>query len=192
MSRSGVRSPGSGEKSKARPKTPTRSSKPKTSKPAKPGLRTPKSGFRTVVIGYGNPLRSDDGFGWRAAKLLTEVLSGWQAEIITCHQLTPELAEPLSRATRAVFIDADVEGPPGSVRHQIVRPRTPSPSAFTHTCAPADLLYSAQELYGHHPEALIISVSAQSFDFADSLSPAVSAALPKVIRQICQWLGLRG
>src|SRR5208282_6599133 len=66
-----------------------------------------------LVIGYGNPLRSDDGFGWHASRLLAEALTGRDVEVITCHQLTPELAHPLSQCRRAVFIDADAQGEPG-------------------------------------------------------------------------------
>src|SRR5580704_15594719 len=53
-------------------------------------------GPRTLVIGYGNPLRSDDALGWHASRLLAQALAGQEVDVITCHQLTPELAEPLS------------------------------------------------------------------------------------------------
>jgi hydrogenase maturation protease len=147
---------------------------------------------RTLIVGYGNPLRSDDGFGWHAGHLLGQELAGQDAEVITCHQLTPELAEPLSQCRRAVFIDADAQGKPGKIHHHAVRPQPAACSAFTHTCTPSGLLSSAQELYGHRPQALIITVSAQSFAFGDSLSPVVAAALPKVVGHVCQWVRAAG
>lgn len=145
-----------------------------------------------LIIGYGNPLRSDDGFGWHASRLLGWELAGQDAEVITCHQLTPELAEPLSQSRRAVFIDADAHGKPGDIHRRAVRPQVAASSTFTHRCTPSALLASAERLYGHRPQAVVITVSAQSFAFGESLSPVVSAALPKVVDQVRQWLGVAG
>ena len=143
-----------------------------------------------LIIGFGNPLRSDDGFGWQAGRLLARELAGQEAEVITCHQLTPELAEPLSQARCAVFIDAGVEGKPGEIRHGALRPQAPASSTFSHSCSPSGLLASAQVLYGSCPKAILITVTAQSFEFGDSLSAAVSATLPKVMDQVCQFASL--
>jgi len=144
---------------------------------------------KALIIGYGNPLRSDDALGWHASRLLAPELAGHDVEVITCHQLTPELAERLSQSTLAVFIDADAEGVPGEIHRRAVRPQVPASSSFTHTCTPSGLLASAQQLYGHSPEAVVITVTAQSFEFGESLSPVVSSALPKVVDQVCQWVG---
>jgi hydrogenase maturation protease len=190
MKKSGVRGPKSEvRKPKAAGNT-KESSGSQISKQDDSRLRTSDLGLRTLIIGYGNPLRSDDGFGWHASQLLAQALTGQDVEVLTCHQLTPELAEPLSKCRRAVFIDADAHGKPGEIHRRTVRPQIPTSSAFTHTCTPAGLLASAQQLYGHRPRALVITVSAQTFEFGDALSPVVSAALPKVVAHVCQWIGL--
>jgi hydrogenase maturation protease len=142
-----------------------------------------------LIVGYGNPLRSDDAFGWHAGRLLAQSLAGQDVEVITCHQLTPELAEPLSQCTHAVFIDADAEGTPGEIHHRSVRPKVPASSSFTHSCTPSGLLASAQQLYGRRPPAIVITVTAQSFEFGDALTPVVSAALPEVVAHVCDWVG---
>ena len=142
-----------------------------------------------LVIGYGNPLRSDDGFGWHASRLLAEALAGRDVEVITCHQLTPELAERLSQSARAVFIDADAKGVPGEIHFRTVTPEAPASSGFTHTCTPSGLLASAQQLYGRCPEAIIVSVTALSFEFGESLSPVVSAAVAGAVDLVQQWVG---
>lgn len=150
---------------------------------------TVSAGPRALIIGYGNPLRSDDGFGWHASRLLSQAIGQEGIEVITCHQLTPELAEPLSHCQRAVFIDADAAGKPGDIQRRAVRVQAPASSAFTHACTPSGLLAGAKQLFGHRPRAIIITVSAQSFEFGESLSPVVSAALPEVVAQACRWLG---
>jgi len=145
-----------------------------------------------LIIGYGNPLRSDDGFGWHASRLIAQALSGQDAEVITCHQLTPELAEPLSRSSSAVFIDADAQGTPGEIHRRPVPSRIPDSSTFTHSCTPSGLLASAERLYGHRPPAVVITVSAQSLAFGDTLSPVVSAALQQVVGEVCWEVGRAG
>jgi len=123
--------------------------------------------------------------------LLAQTLAGQDVEVITCHQLTPELAEPLSKCRRAVFIDADAHGKPGEIHCRAIPPQNPASPAFTHTCTPSGLLASARQLYGHRPRAIVITVSAQTFEFGDALSTVVSAALPKVVDLVCQWVGLK-
>ena len=68
-----------------------------------------------LIIGYGNPLRGDDGVGWRVAEAVAAALPDGAAEVLTVHQLTPELAELMSRADRVIFIDAAAEGEAGEV-----------------------------------------------------------------------------
>ena len=58
--------------------------------------------MKPLVIGYGNSLRGDDGAGPYAARLLQNMNDegGW--DIVACHQLTPELAETISRASLVI------------------------------------------------------------------------------------------
>jgi Ni,Fe-hydrogenase maturation factor len=89
-----------------------------------------------------------------------------------------------------VFIDADTEGDAGDLHRRDVHPQGPTSSAFTHSCSPSGLLASAQGLYGRRPQAVIITVTAQSFAFGDSLSPVVSAVLPEVVDQVRRFTSL--
>jgi hydrogenase maturation protease len=141
-----------------------------------------------LIVGYGNPLRSDDALGWHACKLLEREFVCQSAQIIACHQLTPELAEPLSQCRQAVFIDADATGIPGAIRLRTVRAEVPTGLLFTHTCTPSGLLAIALQLYGHMPVAILITVSGQCFELGDTLSPAVVATLPEVVAQACRWV----
>ena len=145
-----------------------------------------------LIIGYGNPLRTDDAFGWHASRLLADTLTTQDIRVITCHQLTPELAESLSQCQLAVFIDADAVGQPGEIHRRVLLPQADASSAFTHTCTPSGLLSSAQRLYGHCPDAITITVTAQSFEFGEALTPIVAAALPKVMEMVREWVGSIG
>ena len=56
---------------------------------------------RVLVIGYGNPLRSEsDALGWRVVAQLEAALQNLpEVEVHACQQLTPELAVALSEST---------------------------------------------------------------------------------------------
>ncbi|SRR5581483_5110502 len=134
-----------------------------------------------LLIGYGNPLRQDDGLGWQVAARLEAVPSGLQ--VIACHQLTPELAEPISRADRVVFVDARRGQTAGRVASHPVAPDMAA-SAFSHHLAPGVLLALALALYGSCPPAWVVTVAGATFGHGPDLSPAVAAAVPAVVRHV--------
>jgi Ni,Fe-hydrogenase maturation factor len=111
----------------------------------------------TLIIGYGNPLRGDDGFGWHAALRLREIVHDADIEILAVHQLTPELMDPISRARRVIFIDAAVGEDAGKL-----------------TVAP---LETTGSLYRARPEALLITVVGLDFEIGADLSEPVQLAL---------------
>ena len=68
-----------------------------------------------LIIGIGNPLRSDDGLGWVVAEQLSHGCD-LVCDIHTVHQLTPELAQWMAAVNLVVMIDASYEGEPGELR----------------------------------------------------------------------------
>jgi hydrogenase maturation protease len=131
----------------------------------------------TLIIGYGNPLRGDDGFGWHAALRLRDLIQDPGVEILAVHQLTPELMDPVSRARRVIFIDAAVGEEPGKLTvAELGTTGGPAP-VFTHFATPSGLLEGARWLYGAKPEALLITVVGLDFEIGEGLSEPVRAAL---------------
>ncbi|NWG16453.1 MAG: hydrogenase maturation protease [Chloroflexi bacterium] len=143
---------------------------------------------RVLIVGYGNPLRGDDALGWHAAQQLSENIRRQDVEILTCHQLTPELAERLSRSERVIFIDAACVGVPGEVSQQRVSPAVSAAVDFTHHFDVPALLACTQILYGVCPQAVLCSVAAESFELTESLSPAVEAAVPELLERVYRLL----
>lgn len=137
-----------------------------------------------VIIGYGNTLRGDDGLGWLAAEHLAGTIHPCQAWVITCHQLTVELAEALSKATLAILIDARVGAQPGIIACEEIRPLPDAAPSLHHHMAPESLLACAEAIYGRAPRTVLITVTGESFAFGEGLSPAVQAALPSVIKHV--------
>ena len=144
----------------------------------------------TLIIGYGNPLRGDDGIGPRAAELLSDEgvmrppLLPEGVQVLVCHQLTIELAPQIAEADRLILIDAHATGEPGSVQQCILTPAIPDSSNLTHHIDAQGLLAAAQMLYGHAPETMLFTVSGGSFDYGEALTPAVAAVLPELLARI--------
>jgi hydrogenase maturation protease len=138
---------------------------------------------KVLIIAYGNPLRSDDGLAWRVAEKLSEQYLTSDLEIITCHQLTPELALPASQASLVLFIDAARAGIPGEIASVLVEPQRAS-SVFTHEFSPSTILNVAQDLHGRCPKAFAISLCGDCFDHGEVLSPKVEGSLPRLVAQV--------
>jgi len=151
------------------------------------GLSSVIAMARTLIVGYGNPLRSDDGFGWHAAQQLSTSLPESDVEVIARQQLTPDLAETASHFPLVIFIDAARDLPPGEVRCERIagggNPRAET-SGFTHFLTPASLLAWTAELYVKLPEAYYISVGGESFAEGETISPIVRAAFEPVTAQV--------
>jgi hydrogenase maturation protease len=137
-----------------------------------------------VIIGYGNTLRGDDGLGWIAAEFLAGVIQPCQAWVITCHQLTIDLAEALSKSTLAILIDACVGAEPGLITCDDIQPGRNDAPSLHHHMPPESLLACTEALYGRAPRTVLITVTGESFEFGSDLSPAVKAALPVVIKHV--------
>ena len=140
---------------------------------------------RVLVLGYGNPLRSDDGLGWRVAVELFRANASPDVLVLPCHQLTPDLAETASLAETVIFVDCSRKGEPGEIRCDEVRSQA-GPASFTHDLSPATLLSMAAELFGVCPKAYLFTICGESFQPGENLSPAVNSrvsALKAMIRQ---------
>ena len=90
-----------------------------------------------LIVGYGNPLRGDDGVGQAVARAFANEAAIDGVEALACHQLTPELAERFAAAARVVLIDAvagrrsgrRLRRPAATRAGAVVAPRSPCRSA---------------------------------------------------------------
>ncbi len=134
---------------------------------------------RILILGYGNPLRTDDGLGWRAAEELALKFSSDEVEIRTCHQLLPEMVELISQMDTVFFVDAAQDGEPGELRCSPIVPEMGA-VRFTHQLSPAVTLGWSQQLYGRYPRAFLVSISGGCFELGEKLSPMVANTLPRL------------
>uniref|UniRef100_Q01WJ5 Peptidase M52, hydrogen uptake protein n=1 Tax=Solibacter usitatus (strain Ellin6076) TaxID=234267 RepID=Q01WJ5_SOLUE len=141
----------------------------------------------TLIIGYGNALRADDGAGYIAAELLRERIHNPAVEVLSMQQLMPELMEPISRAHQVLFIDAAILGRAGSFQRVPLRP-APACSRFTHHATPETLLAGAQSLYGRAPVSLLYTIPGKFFEIGQELTPSVRRAVEALVEELAAVL----
>lgn len=140
---------------------------------------------QSLVLACGNSLRGDDGVGPRVAEQLSEQLKDPRTEVSCSHQWTPELAEKISKADIAVFVDASAKLGPGQIQVRSVAAGPGRTGATTHSLNPERLLLLAGTLYGRVPERVfLLTIGGKSFAPGEELSPIVRNAIPAVIARI--------
>jgi hydrogenase maturation protease len=140
---------------------------------------------RTLVIGYGSPIRGDDAIGPMVADRLDDGTLPDAVRVISRHILTADLVPDIVEAGRVIFVDAEASGEPGSVRCRSLQPDGSTMSTMAHFLDPRELLAWADSLYGHRPEAFLLTVAGGEFGFSHfALSEAVERSLPRVLEEV--------
>lgn len=139
----------------------------------------------TLVVGFGNTIRSDDNAGiWIAEQLSALQLSGVVVE--TCHQLSLDLLEEFHRFSRLLFIDAAVDGEP--FRFDAVgKPNVAVPPS-AHHLTPEDLVGMYGQLYGKEVAAFLCTVRGESFEFGTELTPEVRVRAERAVAMLADFL----
>jgi hydrogenase maturation protease len=142
-----------------------------------------------LVLGYGNTLRSDDGVGPKVVEAIAALkLPGVQT--LSCDLLTPELADPISRADTVVFVDAAFDAP-AEVQ---LRPLAPADSSqiMVHAADPRTMLALARDVFGHAPKAWWLTIPVENIgigeQFSDLARRGVDSAIQKIqeMQRICE------
>jgi hydrogenase maturation protease len=153
--------------------------------------------MRTLIIGYGNPSRRDDGVALVVINGLRQRLGlpslegnddGWrdvgrEVDTLFLQQLMPELVETLVAYERVVFVDAHVGVYPEPIRRIELAPN-PARALVSHHVKPEGLLELSQRLYGCAPSGELISVRGFDFDFGAELSEETAGAAEAVVEEI--------
>ncbi len=158
---------------------------------------------RTLLIGYGNPDREDDGVAWHILRALTVKMgltapSSYEDEFpqnalmdfAFYLQLTPEMAEEISAYEYVCFVDAHTGAIPEPVR-LIGVDSDFQRSPFTHHLTPQSLMSMCETLYGKKPDAALLSVLGYRFLFTQQLSEETQALVPQAVDLIWEWFGER-
>lgn len=143
---------------------------------------------RTLIAGFGNVLRGDDGFGVEVVRRLGERgMASASVELLDVGtggiRLAQELMTPFDRL---IIVDAATRGgAPGSVYALVVDDVKPTREIDMHTTVPSRALEVARALGPLPPEIYLIGCEPASVDeLTTELSPLVEAAVDVAIREI--------
>lgn len=140
---------------------------------------------KILLVGYGNPLKADDGLGCHVARQIGHHLRGDERlEIVPCHQLEPEVAQKIAESEFVIFVDATTEGEPGTISETTVTPDPAFNGKFGTSMTPATLLAAAQALHQNCPPAVLFNMTGWCFDFGEQMSTVVGERLQGLIRMI--------
>lgn len=128
-----------------------------------------------LVLAAGNPSRGDDALGPAlAARLEAAALPG--VEVLVDFQLQVEHALDLAGRQRVIFVDAALDAMPPFELRPVVPGRDASHTS--HALSPAAVLETFERITGAPaPEAQVLAVRGEAFEFGEPLSPAACAHL---------------
>lgn len=156
---------------------------------------------KTIIVGFGNADREDDGAAWHilsglAARLGRPVPDvpedgffpeDHDIDLWYVLQLTPEMSEDMARYERIVFVDTHTGNIPHEIQLQPVE-GTPVSSSFTHHMTPAASLELVRKLYHGAPEAVLLSVRGYSFGFTRELSSRTAELVKQAVEMLWDWI----
>jgi Ni,Fe-hydrogenase maturation factor len=156
---------------------------------------------KTLIIGYGNFDRQDDGVAWHilaglARKLGREIpatpedefpQTGESPDLVFSLQLVPELSETLAGYERVCFVDTHTGNVPNDLNKVEVAAEYQS-SPFTHHMTPGTLMSLTTTLFNQTPAAILVSVRGYEFGFTRALSARTSALALQAVDLIWAWL----
>jgi hydrogenase maturation protease len=160
---------------------------------------------RTLVIGFGNLDRGDDGAAFHVVNGLRQVLGirplekdetgmatlGREMDTVFVRQLLPEHAVESSYYDRLVLVDAHVEAEKRDIVCTRLDPEQ-RPAAIGHILAPSIFLWLTRQLSGKPIEAYTVSVRGRSFEMAGGLSATTAALITDATDTLKDLLGIRG
>jgi len=141
---------------------------------------------KTLIYGYGNPGRQDDGLG----VILAEKFELWANEkefkwlnVDSNYQLNIEDASTVSEYERVIFVDASKED---SIESCLLENLQPSARIeFTmHSVSPAFILHLCESIFNKRPEAWLLHIKGFEWELNEGLSPEASQNLEVAMNKL--------
>jgi hydrogenase maturation protease len=161
---------------------------------------------RTLILGYGNFDRQDDGVAWHVLASVARRLGcavplspddefppndgapdNGGPDFFFDLQLTPEMSETIAQYERVCFVDAHTGAVPQDVNVSEINAEFQA-SPLTHHLTAQSLLTFAQTLYNARPEAILVSVRGYQFGFERELSPLTAQLAEDAAGKIVEWM----
>ncbi len=149
-----------------------------------PGSSSP----RTLILGLGNTLLTDDGVGVIVVRRLREEGGLADVGLLDGGTLSFTLAEPIAASPRLIVVDAAVMGEkPGTVcvfEADAMDRHLSGPGKSVHEVSLRDLMDMARLTDSLPRRRALIAIEPASVAWGDDLSPALAAAVPEAMARI--------
>jgi hydrogenase maturation protease len=165
-----------------------------------PSIKRRTNMQRTLVIGYGNLDRGDDGAAFHVVNRLRERLghrplpeddSGLETleaeTAVFVPQLTPELAVDAAPYQRLVLVDAHVTAEVRPVVYLRLQPEYRLP-VVSHVLSPAMFLWLVQAVSGRACTAFLVSLRGHCFALQRGLSPETSVWVNPAVDRVLKLI----
>jgi hydrogenase maturation protease len=150
--------------------------------------------MKTLIIGLGNPLVTDDSVGLRIVGLLRPLLADrTDVEVAEDYWGGLRLMERMIGFDRAIVVDAIQTGdPPGTIHELTPDGIATQRSASAHDVNLATALAFGRQADAHLPENHCIRLvgveAADIINFGEQCTPAVEAAIPAAVQAVLKAL----
>ncbi len=134
---------------------------------------------KTLIYGYGNAGRQDDGLGERFIELMDEWIKVEKIENVftDCnYQLNIEDSATIADYDTVIFVDAsvaDIE----SFKLEKVMPNDATIEFTMHAVSVSFVLDLCQKIYHKQPETYVLHIKAYEFEFIEKLTPKAAENL---------------
>jgi hydrogenase maturation protease len=126
----------------------------------------------TLILGYGNPGRQDDGLGPAVANAI-DLLGLPNVTAYDNYQLNIEDALEVADHDVVWFVDASTAG---AAPYAVSVLEPVAKVEFTsHIMHPQTILAIAQQCYGKAPAAFLLGIRGYEFEFIEALTPGAAA-----------------
>ena len=153
--------------------------------------------MKTLVLGLGNPILSDDGVGLRVARELENRLDQQEVTVVETSMAGLDLLDLLAGYDRAIIVDAiqTVGGKSG----QIYRLAPEAFDATRHAASPHDVNFATALELGKRlgltlPQQIVIFAIevADASTFSEECTPQVRQAIPLCVKMVIQEITRHG
>lgn len=133
--------------------------------------------LKTLIIGYGNPGRQDDGLGPAfidscqnmLETIISKTIISEKIAIQSNYQLTVEDALEIKKYQQVIFVDASLDCQTPFHLEEITS--TNNSGFGSHSLTPHAVIQLCHTLYHHRPNAFILAIRGYEFDqFEEKLS----------------------
>ena len=140
---------------------------------------------KILVVGYGNPLRADEGIGCHVARQVAHHLRGDErVEIVPCHELAANIVDKIGRAEFVIFVDASTAGEPGTIAETTVQPDPMFTGVLGDGVTPSTLLAAANAKHKRCPSAVLFTMTGWCFEIGENMSTIVSERFQDLVKRI--------